>query len=194
MSPLLMMLLPVVLIVLVLVWGVAVYNKLVALRTRADGSWSDIDVQLKRRHDLVGNLVETVKGYAGHERETLEAVVEARNQAAGALKAGDPAATAAAEGLLGSRLGSIFALAESYPDLKANEGFRDLQRSLEELETAIQDARRYYNAVVRDLNTRIQSLPDMIVARAGGFHEYAFFELSDASEAQVPQVSFGSGS
>ena len=184
----------VIFVVLFLIWAVAAYNRLVALRNRADGSWSDIDVQLKRRHDLVGNLVETVKGYAGHERETLEAVVEARNQAAGARSSADPTAAAAAESLLGARIGSIFALAEAYPDLKANEGFRDLQRSLGDLETAIQDARRYYNAVVRDLNTRIQSLPDMIVARLGGFQEFGFFELTDASEADVPQVNFGSDS
>jgi LemA protein len=185
---------PLVLIVLAIVvvaWAVGIYNKLVSMRTRADGSWSDIDVQLKRRHDLVGNLVETVKGYAGHERETLEAVIEARNQAVGARKGGDPAASAAAEGMLAGRLGSIFALAEAYPDLKANEGFRDLQRSLEALEKTIQDARRYYNAVVRDYNTRVLSMPDMLIARVGGFDEYRFFELDDASEAAVPQVSFG---
>ncbi|MCB0215225.1 MAG: LemA family protein [Caldilineae bacterium] len=176
---------------LVLIWATFVYNRLVALRNRAEGAWSDIDVQLKRRHDLVGNLVETVKGYASHERETFEAVVEARNQAEGARQSGDLAAAGAAESLLGGRIGAIFALAEAYPELKANEGFRDLQKSLGDLETAIQDARRYYNAVVRDLNTRIQSMPDMLVARFGSFAPLGFFELEDAAEAAVPQVRFG---
>jgi LemA protein len=176
---------------LVLIWGVTIYNRLVALRNRAEGAWSDIDVQLKRRHDLVSNLVETVKGYASHEKETFTAVVEARNAAEGARKSGDLAAAGAAESLLGGRIGAIFALAEAYPELKANEGFRDLQSSLGSLETAIQDARRYYNAVVRDLNTRIESMPDMLVARFGKFDPMSFFELDDVAEAAVPKVSFG---
>jgi len=186
-------LVPLLVLALAVAWAALAYNGLVALRNRAEGAWSDIDVQLKRRHDLVGNLVETVKGYAGHERATFEAVVEARNQAASARQSGDPAAAAAAESLLGGRIGAIFALAEAYPELKANENFRDLQKSLGDLETAIQDARRYYNAIVRDLNTRIQSLPDLVVARAAGFQERAFFELDDAAEAAVPRVSFGQG-
>lgn len=185
-----------VVVVVVLVFiglFVGIYNRLVRLRTQAEAAWSDIDVQLKRRHDLVGNLVETVKGYAKHERETLEAVVEARGQAVGAREAGDPEAAASAEGLLSNALGRLFALAEAYPDLKANQNFLELQRQLSEIETAIQNARRYYNAVVRDLNTRIQSFPDMIVAQIGGFSRFGFFELEDASEAEVPQVDFGTG-
>lgn len=178
-------------VILVVGWAVMVYNRLVGLRNRAEAAWSDIDVQLKRRHDLVGNLVETVKGYAKHERETLEEVVEARNQAVGAREAADPEAAGQAEGALSGALGRLFALAESYPDLKANQSFLDLQRQLSQLEDAIQNARRYYNAVVRDLNTRIQSLPDALVAQLGGFAEFGYFELEEPSEAEVPQVDFG---
>ncbi len=169
-------------------WAAVVYNKLVGLRNRSDNAWSDIDVQLKRRHDLVGNLVDAVEGYAGHERETLQAVVEARQAASGAAAQGDAAAAGMAEALLGRRLGSLFAVVEDYPDLKANENFLDLQRQLGQLEDALQQARRYYNAVVRDLNTRIQSLPDVLIARAAGFTERAFFELDDPGEAAVPVV------
>jgi LemA protein len=177
------------LLVAVLVFaGVAIYNSLVALRTRAAAAWSDIDVQLKRRHDLVGNLVETVTGYATHERQTLELVIEARNRATGAAGSGHPTDAGQAENVLTAHLRQVFALAEAYPDLKANQNFQDLQRSLETLETDIQNARRYYNAVVRDLNTRIQSVPSVFVARMFGFEEREFFELTDAAEAQVPLV------
>jgi LemA protein len=174
--------------VVLVIWAAFTYNRLVALRNRAQGAWSDIDVQLKRRHDLVASLVETVKGYAKHERETLEAVVDARQQAAGARQAGDPAAAGQAESRLADRVRQLFALAESYPDLKASRSFADLHRSLVEIENALQNARRYYNAVVRDLNTRIESLPDNIVAGAAGFEPMAFFELADPSEAAVPEV------
>jgi LemA protein len=175
--------------VLVIV-GVGIYNSLVGLRNRAAGAWSDIDVQLKRRHDLVGNLVETVKGYAAHERQTLEQVIEARNKAAGAAGTGHPREAGQAENLLTAQLRTLFALAEAYPDLKASQNFQELQRSLEGLESEIQNARRYYNAVVRDLNTRIQSVPSVFVARLFGFEEREFFELADAAEAQVPAVRF----
>jgi LemA protein len=179
------------LVVAVLVFaGVAIYNALVALRTRAVAAWSDINVQLKRRHDLVGNLVETVKGYATHERQTLEHVVEARNRASGAAGSGHPKEAGQAENFLTAQLRTVFALAEAYPDLKANQNFQELQRSLESLETGIQNARRYYNAVVRDLNTKIQSVPSVFVARLFGFEEREFFELADAAEAQVPTVKF----
>ncbi|UCE04219.1 MAG: LemA family protein [Candidatus Latescibacterota bacterium] len=184
----------IVVIVLLLLWGVAVYNKLVGLRNRAAGAWADIDVQLKRRHNLVANLVETVKGYAQHERSTLEEVVRARNQAESARGGGSVRETGVAESLLGQQIRSLFALAEAYPDLKANEGFRDLQASLEKLEADIQNARRYYNAVVRDFNTRIQSVPDTFIARTFGFKERDFFELEDAAERAVPKVDFGTGS
>jgi LemA protein len=175
---------------LVLSAVVGIYNRLVGLRNRAAGAWADIQVQLKRRHDLVGNLVETVKGYAAHERTTLEQVVEARNRAIGATGGGGPREAGQAENFLTSQLRSLFALAESYPDLKASHNFQDLQRSLESLETEIQNARRYYNAVVRDFNTRIQSFPDVLIARNFGFKERDFFELEEASDAEVPTVKF----
>jgi LemA protein len=170
------------------VGAVLIYNSLVALRNRAAAAWSDIDVQLKRRHDLVGNLVDTVKGYATHERETLAQVTEARTTAEAASGSGDPRAAGQAETALTAQLRTIFALAEAYPDLKANLNYQELQRSLESLEDAIQNARRYYNAVVRDFNTKIQSVPDMLIARPFGFTEREFFELSDPAEAQVPKV------
>jgi LemA protein len=168
-----------------------IFNRLVALRNRAGGAWADIDVQLKRRHDLVENLVETVRGYVKHERDTLEGVVRARNQAETARASGDTKAAASAESALGAQIRSLFALAEAYPHLKADTRFADLHRSLETLETEIQNARRYYNAVVRDFNTSIQSIPDVLFARAFGFKERDFFELEDRAEAAVPRVDFG---
>jgi LemA protein len=175
--------------------AVGIYNKLVRLRTAARGAWADVDVQLKRRHNLIANLVETVKGYTSHEKETLERVIQARNQAV-AVGGGGGGAKAAgiAESLLGGTLRQLFALSESYPDLKANTQFQELQESLNELEEAVQNARRYYNAVVRDYNTRVESFPDMLVARLGGFNEREFFELSDEAQRAVPQVDFGSES
>lgn len=175
---------------LVVIWGILLYNSLVAMRNRVRGAWADIEVQLKRRHDLVNNLVETVKGYAAHERGTLEAVVEARNKAVGAMQSGDAAAAAQAEGLLTAQLRQLFALAEAYPDLKASANFMELQRSLESLEEAIQNARRYYNAVVRDFNTMTERFPAVLVARTLGFTPFAFFELADDREAEVPEVRF----
>jgi LemA protein len=172
-----------------LVIVVVIYNRLIGLRNRAEAAWSDIDVQLKRRHDLVGNLVETVKGYATHEAQTLQRVTEARTRAESAAGGGPRAAAQAANALTG-QLRTIFALAEGYPDLKASQNFQDLQRSLETLEDAIQHARRYYNAVVRDLNTRIQSIPDVLVARPLGFREREYFELDDRAEAQAPKARF----
>jgi LemA protein len=170
---------------------IGLYNRLVGLRNRAAGAWADIDVQLKRRHDLVANLVETVRGYATHERTTLEAVVRARTAAEEARGSGSARAAGAAETALTAQIRQLFALAEAYPDLKANQNFLELQRSLETLETEIQNARRYYNAVVRDYNTRIQSFPEVLVARSLGFMERDFFELQDRAEAQVPRVDFG---
>ena len=170
--------------------GVSLYNRLVAQRMRAEGAWADVDVQLKRRHDLVGNLVATVKGYAAHERQTLEQVIDARNRAATAAGSGHPAEAGQAESFLTTQLRSIFALAEAYPDLKANQNFQDLQRSLESLEDALQNARRYYNAVVRDFNTSIQTVPTVFVAQMFGFTRREFFELDDAAEAQPPAVRF----
>ena len=172
-------------VVLLAVW---VFNRLVGLRNRAANAWSDVDVQLKRRHDLVNNLVETVKGYAKHERQTLEQVVRARTAAVDARGAGAPAAAGLAEGLLGGTIQSLFAVVEGYPELKASDRFLDLQRALTEVEDHIQNARRYYNAVVRDFNTRIQSFPDMLISRPLGFTEREFFELDSRDEAEAPRV------
>lgn len=164
-----------------------VFNRLVGLRNRAAAAWSDIDVQLKRRHDLVANLVETVKGYAAHEATTLREVTDARARAERAQPAG-PGAAGAAEQALTGQIRTIFALAEQYPDLKAARNFQELHHALVALEDAIQHARRYYNAVVRDLNTRIQSIPDLLVARPCGFTEREYFQLDDRAEAQAPRA------
>ncbi len=169
---------------------VIIYNSLVRLRVQCDGAWADIDVQLKRRHDLIPNVVETVKGYAGHERQTLETVVNARSRAMGAQ---GPAAKAEAEGMLTQALKSLFALAEAYPALRAVESFTQLQATLSQIEEAIQNARRYYNAVVRDLNTRIQQFPSNLVASLFSFKLREFFELTAPAEREVPRVSFESG-
>ena len=166
--------------------AIALYNGLVKLRVQADGAWSDIDVQLKRRYDLIPNLVETVKGYAAHEKGTLEAVIEARNRA---MTAQGPADRAQAENVLTGALKSLFALAEAYPQLRAAENFAQLQGSLSQIEDAIQNARRYYNAVVRDYNTKVLQLPSNIIARAFGFREREFFEM-DEGERAAPHVSF----
>ena len=168
------------------VWGISLYNRLVALRNSGEGAWSDIDVQLKRRWELVPNLVETVKGYARHEQSTFEKVTAARSQA---MQAHTPGEHAAAEGNLQSALKSLFAVAEAYPELRANENFLGLQRELSGLEDAIQNARRYYNAIVRDLNTRVQQFPSNIVAGMFGFKNREFFEIPDTEKA-VPQVKF----
>jgi LemA protein len=173
----------------VIVAIITVYNKLVGLRQRSEEAWSDIDVQLKRRTDLVPNLVETVKGYAAHERGTLDQVVRARGAA---VAAQTPEARAQAENQLTGALRQLFALAESYPDLKANENFRELQGSLSQIEETIQSSRRYYNAVVRDLNTTIDSFPSNQIALFFRFVKRQYFELDRPEERQVPRVSFGS--
>lgn len=173
----------------ILGFGAFLFNRLVALKNRAASAWSDIDVQLKRRHDLVDNLVETVRGYTQHEKQTLEEVTRLRSQAEQNRTAGLPAATGAAEAALTSRLTSLLAVVEAYPELQASARFLDLQRALTSVENDIQNARRYYNAVVRDLNTRIQSVPDLLIAGPLGFKQREFFQLDDASEAAVPQVN-----
>lgn len=179
-----------VLLVVVVVLGLIVtgmYNGLVQLRVRSDNAWSDIDIQLKRRHDLIPNLVETVKGYAAHEKGTFEDVARYRSAAMAASSTAD---RAAAEGQLTQALRGLLAVAEAYPELKASEQFQSLQQSLAELEEAIQNARRYFNAVVRDLNTKIQSFPTNILAGMFNFRERQFFELAEASEREVPSVKF----
>jgi LemA protein len=174
-----------VLAVLVL-FVITVYNSLVGLRVRSENAWSDIDVQLKRRYDLVPNLVETVKGYAGHERQTLEAVINARNRA---MAAQGPAAKSEAEGALTQALRQLFALAEAYPQLRAVESFTQLQTALGGIEEAIQNARRYYNAVVRDLNTRVAQFPSNLIAQMFGIGAREFFEMPEA-EREAPRVQF----
>jgi len=168
---------------------IGIYNGLVRLNVQVDNAWSDIDVQLKRRHDLIPNVVETVKGYAAHERQTLEAVVNARARAVSVQGAG-PAERGQAEGALTSALRGLFALAESYPQLRATENFGQLQATLATIEDAVQNARRYYNAVVRDLNTRVQQFPSNIVAGLFGFKNREFFEIPDAAQKETPQVKF----
>jgi len=178
-----------VVLVLLFLWIMSSYNGLVRLKVQAENAWADIDVQLKRRHDLIPNLVETVKGYAGHEKSTLEGVIAARNSA---VSAQGPAAKAEAEGLLTGALRQVFALAEAYPQLRAVESFTSLQQQLSGLEDTLQNARRYYNAVVRDFNTIIQQFPSNIIAGMFHFKEREFFELKDEAERAVPKVSFAS--
>src|ERR1035441_2879977 len=164
---------------------VAIYNSLVQLKVRADNAWADIDVQLKRRHDLVPNLVETVKGYAAHEKGTFEDVARYRSAAMAATSATD---RAQAEGQLTQALRGLLAVAEAYPELKANTQFQALQQSLSELEETLQNSRRYYNAVVRDLNTKIQSFPSNLIAGMFNFQQRQFFEIADPTERAVPSV------
>ena len=172
---------------IIVLWAVVVYNALIQLRVRADGAWSDISVQLKRRHDLIPNLVETVKGYAGHEQRVFQQVTEARSRA---MQASGPKDREAAEGALTGTLKSLFAVAENYPQLRANENFQSLQQSLAQVEDTLQGARRYYNAVARDYNTKLAVLPDRVVARLGGFTPKEFFQLDSPEERQAPKVSF----
>ena len=174
-------------VVLVALVFVGLYNSLVSLRNQARESWSGIDVQLKRRFDLVPGLVETVKGYAKQERETLENVVKARNAG---MSAGTPAAQAAAADSLGGALKSLFALSEAYPDLKSNQNFGQLQASLGEIEDSLQQARRYYNATVRDFNNKCETFPSVLVANSFGFKPLEFFE-AQAGERENVKFSFG---
>jgi len=172
----------------VIVFGIAIYNKLIRLRNTVKSSWSDIDVQLKKRYDLVPNLVETVKGYASHERTVFEKVTTARSMA---MKASTPADKAKAENMLTDTLKSLFAVAEAYPELKANVNFLQLQSQLKELEDNIEYARRYYNAVVRDFNILIESFPSNVVASSFGFKQEEFFELEAPEVERKPvKVSF----
>jgi LemA protein len=172
-------------VVLLIVWLVVIYNRLVSLRQVTGQSWSDVDVQLKQRHDLIPNLVETVKGYAAHERGTLDAVIQARNSA---VNAHGPEAAAAAEGQLTGALSRLFALSEAYPDLKANQNFLSLQGELSALETKIAAARRFFNNAVAEFNAAIQSIPAVFFAASLGFTPRGFFEL-DANERAAVQTA-----
>jgi LemA protein len=168
-------------------WLVGIYNGLVRKRNLVQEGWSGIDVQLKRRADLIPNLVETVKGYASHERAALDRVTELRAES---MKAQAPAEKGRVEGMLSGALGNLLAVAENYPDLKASQNFIELQGSLAEVEEQIQFARRYYNGAVRDLNIAVESFPSNLVANAFGFKQAEFFELADPGDRAVPQVNF----
>ena len=178
-------------IVVLVLWVITIYNGLVAMRQRVNQSFADIDVQLKQRHDLIPNLVETVKGYAAHERGTLEAVIQARNSAVAAQGQG-PAQQAAAENALTGALRQVFALSEAYPNLKANENFQQLQMELTDLENKIAASRRFFNNAVQEYNTGIQRFPAVLLAGALGFSEKQFFDLGSdrAAVSEAPQVKF----
>ncbi len=182
-----------VVVVLLLVWIIAIYNRFVSYINRTKEAWADIDTQLKRRYDLIPNLVNAVKGYAAHESQTLEAVINARNRAVNSMNEkesfGDRAEK---ENAITGALKSIFALSESYPDLKANQNFIELQRELSDTENKLQAARRFYNGNVRDLNTKIETFPANLIAKIFKFHQMAFFELGEEKEvAQKPvEVKF----
>ena len=181
----------VAIIVIAIAYTIATFNGLIRLQNRANEGYSDIDVQLKRRHDLIPNLVETVKGYAAHERQTLENVTAARNAAVAAT---GPQAQAQAENQLTGALRQLFAVAENYPDLKASRNFLELQNEITDTEDKIQAARRFYNMTVRDLNIKVESFPSSVIAGQRGIEKRAFFELDEPADREVPSVSFGAPS
>ena len=176
-------------IALLIIWAIAMYNGLVKAKIKIDNSWSDISVFLKKRYDLIPNLVNTVKGYATHESQTLEKVVQAHNAAA-AVPPDDVQGMAQANQVLGGALRGLLAVAESYPDLKANQNFLELQEALQNIESDLGNARRYYNATVRDYNTSIQQFPGVIIANMAGFKAREFFELENQEEAKNVEVKF----
>jgi LemA protein len=180
----------VIVVVLLLLIGL-LFNGLVRKRNRTQEAWSQIDVELKRRHDLIPNLVETVKGYAAHESGTFTAVTQARANAVSAGATGDPAKIGPAENMLSGTLRSLFAVSENYPQLRAVESFTQLQEQLTATEDKIEFARRYYNGSVRDYNTALQTFPGVLVANVFGMKAASFFETDDPAEREVPQVSFG---
>lgn len=171
------------------VFAILLYNALVKKRQMVEEGWSGIDVQLKRRANLIPNLVETVKGYASHEQETLDAVTQLRTQV-GSLPKDDVAGRAKAEGQLSQALGRLFAVAEAYPDLKASQNFSDLHQSLDDIEDAIQMARRYYNGAVRGLNVAVESFPSNLIANQFKFEKAEYFEIEDEADRAVPTVQF----
>ena len=184
---LLVILIPIGLFILFILWIAMMYNSLVRLRQQCREAWSNIDTELKRRYNLIPNLIETVKGYAAHEREVLLSVTEARNKAVAST--GSPGSQARDENVLVAALRQLFAVAEKYPNLKANENFLELQKQLAETEDRIQAARRFYNANVRDLNTRIEVFPSNIIARLFHFAKEEFFEIEQTDIRSVPKVS-----
>jgi len=173
-----------------LLWLAGTYNRLITLRNRADEAWSDIDVQLRRRHDLIPNLVETVKGYASHEKGVFEEVTKARAQAISAEKSGDPKQMQEAENMLSGTLKTLFAVSENYPDLKASQNFVELQRELRDTEDKIQASRRFYNSNVRDINIKIQSFPSNIVANLFSFKKRDFFQVEEPEVKEPVKVQF----
>jgi LemA protein len=177
--------------VLIAIYGVATFNSLIRLNIRAQEGFSDIEVQLKRRHDLIPNLVETVKGYAAHERQVFENVTAARSRA---VAASGPQAQAEAENALSGALRQLFAVAEAYPELKASQNFIELQDEITDTEDKIQAARRFYNMTVRDLNIKIDQFPSRYLAPLAKVTKREFFEIEDAADREVPQVSFGTPS
>jgi LemA protein len=179
-------------VVLLVLWFVFTYNGLVAARNRTQEAWSEIDVELKRRHDLIPNLVNTVQGYMGHERGTLEAVTNARARAVAAGATGDPAKIGEAENMLSQSLRSLFAVTENYPDLKAISAFTNLQETLTATEDKIEFSRRFYNGNVRDYNIKLQTLPTSLIAGMLGFKPFAFFQADEGDRA-VPTVAFNQG-
>lgn len=176
-------------VALIVLWVIAMYNGFIKARIKIDNSWSDINVFLKKRFDLIPNLVTTVKGYAAHESQTLEKVIQARNAAIN-VPPGDVGKVAQANDALGGALRGLLAVAESYPDLKANQNFLHLQQTLHDIENDLGNSRRYYNATVRDYNTSIQQFPGVVVANMTGFAAREFFELENTAEAQNVQVKF----
>jgi LemA protein len=176
-------------VVLIVLWLVFTYNGLVTARNRTQEAWSEIEVELKRRHDLIPNLVNTVQGYMGHERGTLEAVTNARANAVAAGATGDPAKIGQAENILSQSLRTLFAVSVNYPDLKAISAFTNLQENLTATEDKLEFSRRFYNGNVRDYNTKLQTLPTSLIAGALGFKPFGFFQADEGDRA-VPQVSF----
>tara|TARA_Y100000310_G_scaffold336475_1_gene421095 strand:- start:382 stop:945 length:564 start_codon:yes stop_codon:yes gene_type:complete len=177
-------------VAIVVVWAIFAYNRLIALRNRAKEAFSDIDVQLKRRYNLIPNLVEAVKGYASHERGVFERVTEARANALSAEQSGNVKNMGQAENMLSGALKSLFAVAENYPQLQASQNFMELQRELRDAEDKIQAARRFFNTTVMSLNTKIESFPVVLVAKTFGFKQEEFFEIEEEGQREVPKVSF----
>ena len=178
-------------VIILIIWVISLYNRLVKLRNNRENAFADIDVQLKQRHDLIPNLVETVKGYASHEKSTFDAVIQARNSA---MSAHGPAAQAQAENALSGTLRQLFALSEAYPDLKASANFQQLQRDLSDVENKLSAARRFFNNAVSELNAAIESFPAVLFSRSLGFAQKEFFDVGDADrktlDAAPPQVKF----
>jgi len=179
-----------IIVAVIVLWLIFTYNRLVTLRNRTKEAWADIDIQLRRRYDLIPNLIETVKGYASHEKTVFENVTKARTAAMATEQSGDPKKIAEAENFLAGTLKTLFAVAENYPDLKASANFLELQRELRDTEDKIQAARRFYNTNIRDLNIKIESFPVNLIASTFGFKKMEFFEIAEPAEREAPKVSF----